>query len=328
MIVQSESDLSQWQRDWSNYHVLQAMAQFGLFDLLADSEPRSADRLAAELNADARALDICGRILTRAGLLTYQDGLFSLTDTARDLAVPLSELKWVWRRRKNYADLYETIRTGRPAMVTSGGVIQENEADARQFLTMLHRQSADGVAEAVKVLQRVGAEQPVSDQWRILDLGGGHGRYAATFAAQLPNAEATLFDRVLATRIARELSGTGFMTRNDDFMKDDLGGPYDTVFTAFVVSGIAIEDVQALFARLRKVIVPGGALVIEDMFVDPVQNLQPGFAIDFQLTLLLENEGGRFRTVPEISGLLKDTGFETTYHVPIEGQDFSFIVAR
>lgn len=328
IFVRGEDDLTAWQRDWSNYHALLAVAQLGLFDLLTDGEARTADTIAEQLKADVRAIDICGRILTRAGLLSYNDGKFRLTDSARALTAPLNELKWEWRRRQNYADLLETIRTGQPAMSTSGGVVQEDEADARQFLTMLHRRSAAPVQEALKVMREIQAAQPDQRQWRILDLGGGHGRYAATFAAELPHAEATLFDRELATRIARELSGNGFATRSSDFLKDDLGGPYGIAFMAYVVSGIALDEARALLERLRQVIVPGGSLVIQDMFVDPERNLQPGFAIDFQLTLLLENEQGRFRTVPELSGLLDEAGFPSTRHVPVEDQDYSFIVGR
>src|ERR1041385_3350266 len=142
MLIRTQDDLGLWQRSWADYHVLLAMVQLGLFSLLADGQSRSAECLATELKADARAIDICGRILTNAGLLNYMDGKFSLTDTARTLAVPLQDLTWEWRRRENYANLLETIRNGRPAMTTTGGLIEDNEADARQFLTMQYRNSA------------------------------------------------------------------------------------------------------------------------------------------------------------------------------------------
>jgi hypothetical protein len=324
MLVNTERDLDHWQRAWANYHVLMAMAKLGLFDLLADGTARSAETLAEELNADARAIDICGRILVRAGLLYYEDGKFQLTRTAQELIVPIGERRWEWRRRHNYADLLETVRTGKPAIVTSGGVVEEDPKDTRQFLKMLHRRSAFQVEEALKVVGRAlsGVEKP-----RILDLGGGHGRYSAAFAAEFPGTTVTLFDREIVTQIAREISGADFALRSGDFLCDDLGGPYDLVFLAYIVSGIAIEDVRHLFKRLRAVIVPVGAIVIEDFFVGP-SHLQPGAAIDFHLTLLLENERGRFRTVPELSEILADCGFRASEHLPVDGQDFGFLLAR
>lgn len=332
MIVQSEDDLNEWQRQWANFHVLLAMTQLGLFDLLEDGQPRTAEALAEQLGADVRAIDICARILVRAGLLHYEDGAFCISSIASKLKTPIRELKWEWRRRHNFANLLETIRTGRPAMVTSGGVVEADERDTRQFLQMSHRRSATGVQEAIKVVRQTwdeikSARGESNVAPRILDLGGGHGRYAATFAAELPGAQVTLFDRELVTRIARELSGNDFQTRSGDFLVDDLGGPYDLVFMAYIVSGIAIEDVRSLFSQLRAVVVPGGAVVVEDMFVK-LTMLQPAFAIDFNLILLLENERGRFRTVDEIAAIMSQTGFPRQQHVEVSKQDFGFMIGR
>jgi hypothetical protein len=72
--ITSEGDLSQWHRQWANYHVLLAMTKLGFFEVMADGQARSADQLAEQLQADARALDICGRILVHAGLLSYAGG--------------------------------------------------------------------------------------------------------------------------------------------------------------------------------------------------------------------------------------------------------------
>jgi cyclopropane fatty-acyl-phospholipid synthase-like methyltransferase len=219
------------------------------------------------------------------------------------------------------------IRTGNPALNTSGGVVQEDMDDARQFLRMLHRGSATGVREALKILRQV---IPAPDA-RILDLGGGHGRYAATFAAAFPDARVTLYDREIATQIAREISGEAFSTISGDFLRDTLANDdhpaYEVVFMSYIVSGIAIEEVGALFKRVRAVIPQGGVVIVQDMYVDADDHLSPASAIDFHLTLLLENERGRFRTVPEICELLREAGFTRTQHITANGHEFSYIVA-
>src|SRR5262249_44967615 len=152
--------------------------------------------------------------------------------------------------------------------------------------------------------------------------------YAAEFAQGLPGAVVTLFDLEIVIPIARELSGNGFATLAGDFMEDGLGGPYDFVFMGGIVSGIALESVQALLKRVREVVVPGGSVVIKDIYVDPETNLYPVAAIDFHLTLLLENEHGRFRTVPELAKLMTAAGFSRHRHIPVEGHDFSFLVGQ
>lgn len=323
-MIKTEEDLSIWQREWANYHVLLAMAALGLFDLLADGQARTAEAIAHDLDADTRAVDICCRILVHSELLLYEDNQFRLAQVSQELCDSIRELKWTWQRRHNYANLYDAIRTGRPAMVTSGGVVEDNEQDTRQFLSMLYRQSEKGVREAVKLVAQV-VEKNVIREPRILDLGGGHGRYAATFAAEIPGAQVTLFDREIVTRIAPEIAGPGFATRSGDFLNDDLGQPYDIVFMAFVVSGISIDEVRGLCERLRAVVVPGGTVIVEDMFVDP-ETLLPAFAIDFNLTLLLENEHGRFRTISEVGEIMEQAGFPDHHQIKISGQDLSFIV--
>src|SRR5262249_2141615 len=127
MIVHSEEDLNQWRREWANYHVLLAMVKLGFFDLMADGQSRTAEQLAQALNADARAVDICCRILVHTALVSYHDGKFQLTSTAKKLHIPLGEINLEWRRRGNYASLLDTIRSGRPAMKTTGGVVEESE---------------------------------------------------------------------------------------------------------------------------------------------------------------------------------------------------------
>lgn len=326
MIVKSEADLVRWQHQWANYHVLLTMVQLGFFDLLSDGQARTAESIAHALNADERAIDICGRILVRTGLLRYEDGKFRATQTARDLREPLDELKWEWRRRQNFTDLLDTIRSGQPAMVTSGGVVEADEDDTREFLKILYRRSADGVREAVRMVRQVLAEIGIDRPPRILDVGGGHGRYSAAFAAEL-GALVTLFDRPLVTKIAHELSGTGFATESGDFLRDDLGGPYDLVFLSYIVSGIALDDVGDLLGRIRRVTVAEGAVVVMDMFVEP-SGIDPDAAIDFNLILLLENRRGRFRSVAELTALLAENGFPHHEHYRVQGQEFGFVVGR
>src|SRR5258708_6271823 len=233
MQINNENDLNDWQTAWANYHVVLAMSQLGFFDLLKDGQARTSSTIAEQLNADPRAIEICAHILANAGLLRYEGGMFRASSAASQLQEPIGELKWQWRRGQNFPNLLNTILSGQPAITTSGGVLKDDEADARQFLQMLHRRSSIHVYDAVNILQQawatISTSTTVHDP-RILDVGGGHGRYAAAFAEALPQAQVTLFDCEQATRIASELSGTGFETRSGDFLHDDLGMDYDIAF--------------------------------------------------------------------------------------------------
>src|SRR5260221_2672273 len=331
MLINNEMDLNAWQTAWANYHVWLAMSQVGLFDLLEDGQARTASDIAQQLNADPRAVEICAHILAHAGLLLFEAGTFRVSAAASDMREPIGELKWQWRRGQNFPNLLNTILSGQPAITTTGGVLKDDETDARQFLQMLHRRSSANVDDAIRVVQQawanICAEAPQHNTPRILDLGGGHGRYAAAFADALPQAQVTLFDCEQATRIACELSGTGFETLSGDFLRDDVGGPYDIAFLSYVTSGIAGEEVRTLFTRLRKSVVPGGIVVIGDTVIDPSHQTPP-FAIDFNLVLLLENENGQFKTVEALGTLLKEAGFAGYQHLRGTAPNYEFIVAR
>jgi len=95
---------------------------------------------------------------------------------------------------------------------------------------------------------------------KILDLGGGHGRYSQAFAIAPLAAQVTLFDKELAIEIARELAGSTFQTRAGDFLKDDWGDEYDIIFIAGVVSGLSSADVRQLFERVHQFLKREGRL--------------------------------------------------------------------
>src|SRR5450432_641505 len=137
MQIKTEKDLNDWQTAWANYHVMLAMAQIGLFDLLADDQARTARVIAEQLDADPRAIDICAHILAQCGLLMYEEGMFRPGPVAAHLREPISELKWQWGRSQNFPNLLDTIRSGQPAISTCGGILKEDETDTRQFLQML-----------------------------------------------------------------------------------------------------------------------------------------------------------------------------------------------
>ncbi len=305
MLINNEMDLNAWQTAWANYHVLLAMSQVGLFDLLEDGRARTPSDIAQQLNADPRAVEICAHILAHAGLLLFEAGTFRVSAAASDMREPIGELKWQWRRGQNFPNLLNTILSGQPAITTTGGVLKDDETDARQFLQMLHRRSSANVDDAIRVVQQA---------W-------------ANIRAEAPQPQVTLFDCEQATRIACELSGTGFETRSGDFLRDDVGGPYDIAFLSYVTSGIAGEEVRTLFTHLRKSVVPGGVVVIGDTFIDP-SHQAPAFAIDFNLVLLLENENGQFKTVEALVSLLNEAGFAGYQHLRGTAPNYEFIVAR
>jgi hypothetical protein len=331
MKIKNEADLKRWQREWANYHVLLALAQLGLFDLLLDNQKHSLKQIAARLHADERALRICLRILVSSGLIQFDttSKWFSITPSGLALADKLALLKLEWEKRLNWANVLDALKTGKSVMPTSGGVIEQDRRQARLFLRDMYQQSESDAARAAQIVaqlcQKKHAQVPLTAP-KILDLGGGHGRYSQAFTAALPDAQVTLFDKAVVIEIARDLTGSSFQTRAGDFLKDEWGDTYDIIFMAGVVSGLSSADVRQLFGRVYQSLKSGGTLLIQDVHLAPA-SFEPAWAIDFQLTFLLENEGGYFRSVEEIVELLREAGLRFQRHIQSKGSDFSYVIA-
>jgi hypothetical protein len=324
MLVRTEADLDTWRREWRAFHLLLSLADVGVIDRLVDGADEPVPAMAAALGADARALDIGLRMLAARGLVVLDGERVRLSAAGRSMATALRGLRGEHGDLGDVSDLATRLRTGTPAFRTHGGVDPADPTAARTFLGRLHRRSEDGARDAAAVVREAcaGTASP-----RILDVGGGHGRYAATIAATVPGARVTLFDRPVVLPIARELSGEGFDTRGGDFLVDDLGGPYDCAFLSNIIHGEGESGCATLFRRLRAVIAPGGCVVVKDMFLDETGSL-PERAADFGLIMLLYTAEGRSWTRSRMAALLATAGFPRTTGVECVAEGYGFLVAR
>jgi len=104
-------------------------------------------------------------------------------------------------------------------------------------------------------------------QSAVLDLGGGHGRYARAFADA--GHTVTLFDQPAVVGLARKRHGEALRYIEGDFHEaDSFGGPYDLVMLCNIVHGESAAANASLVARAARSLRSGGRLAIRDMFLD------------------------------------------------------------
>jgi hypothetical protein len=77
---------------------------------------------------------------------------------------------------------------------------------------------------------------------RILDLGGGHGLFSVSCAQEFPDATIVLIDRPEICDLARQQISHARVTdrveiREQDFITDSLGGPYDLILDLVRLGG-------------------------------------------------------------------------------------------
>jgi 2-polyprenyl-3-methyl-5-hydroxy-6-metoxy-1,4-benzoquinol methylase len=319
--ITTELDLDTLQRQAQAFAVISAWSAAGLFDELAANGPLAAE----EMSGDTRAIQITAPILAHLGLLAGDESHWTLSQSAQRLhhsgALRLDSAQ---NSLGDLSRLDQILVEGGPAIAADGqpqdtdiGVRQDNPGASHQFMEFLHRRSG---ASAEEVARWLGPRLPPGA--RILDLGGGHGRYGQTLAAQ--GFQVTLFDLQVCIQYAQRRYGNSLDYIKGDFMQDPLGGPYDAVLVSNIMHGLGPVENQQLLLRLREALRPGGTLLLKDMFLDD-SRIAPENAVFFGLLMLLYTRNGRSYSVHEITRLCEQTGFGSVRHIRVPDAGFSLL---
>lgn len=243
-----------------------AVAQrLGLLGHLART-PATAPEAARALGLEPVPTRLLLEALAGARHVTQRrDGRYSLARRARRWLDPASPASvagyldhtadyWDW-----WADLERIVRDGGSFAIHS---VPEADPSWRRYIVGQHelaRLSADEVARAI--------ELPAGSSL-LLDLGGGHGTFAAALCRRYPGLDATVLDLPGSVAIGRELNGDRVGFREGDMLDPalPLGGPYDAVLLFDVIHHLSGEQTQALLARVRAALRPGGVLAVLDLF--------------------------------------------------------------
>jgi SAM-dependent methyltransferase len=158
--------------------------------------------------------------------------------------------------------LEDTVRTGRPALNLYEWIEDQPRA-SRAFQDWMVAIAGFAAGEVVKL-----APLPAGAR-RLLDIGGGHGRYAMAYCAHYRDVAATVFDSPQALKAAEAgLAETGLAGRvtlqAGNFLAEPLGEGYDAALLLNIVHGFADEQNAALVRAAAQALRPGGRLVIAE----------------------------------------------------------------
>jgi cyclopropane fatty-acyl-phospholipid synthase-like methyltransferase len=157
----------------------------------------------------------------------------------------------------------------------------------------------------------------------MLDVGGGSGAYSIAFAQANPALEAEVFDLPTVVPIAeRHVDEAGLRarirTRTGDLRTEAFGGGYDLVLVSAICHMLGPEENRDLFARIRKALVPGGRVVVQDFIVDD-SGTAPTQAALFAVNMLVGTEAGGTYSEAEYTAWLQGAGFPTVRLVTLAG---------
>lgn len=290
--------------------VLLVASNLGFFEAL-ERRPTAA-QAGRRVGADARAAEILLDALVAMGFASKRGGRYSNTADGRRHLVAgrpgymgdnLRFQEVVWEA---WSALAGTVRRGRPA---------------RSLLTWLHERAdfTEGYIRGMDDLSRGPAREVASHLrlragGRLLDVGGGPGRYARAVLEANPGARAVLLDLPPTLRVTRRLiSGSPAAARIElragDYHRADFGRDlFDLVLMSHITHDEPPARNLSLFRRAFRALRPGGTLAVHD-FVVGGDRTAPEFGALFSVHMLAYTAGGRTYTAEEYRGWLRQAGF-------------------
>lgn len=288
--------------------------RLGLFDAVA-KEPAGAEALAARLEASSRGMRILCDALAGLGLLVKEGDVYRCSPAAAEYllyAAPATKVPMLLHGAKLYerwAGLFDAVKTGSP--VPDDRIDPRLWGDEGGFARAMGAIGRESAVMAADALARLGL---LSGARTLLDIGGGPGVYAVEMARRSPSLRVTVFDRPDTLEVARanvEEAGLAdrVTLRPGDAFEDDLGGPYDLVFTSNFLHVFGPEANRRLVRRAAEVLAPGGHLAVKDFLLDADRTTPPGAAL-FAVNMLVGTEAGNSYSIEEVHAWLRESGLE------------------
>jgi ubiquinone/menaquinone biosynthesis C-methylase UbiE len=301
--VKSVDDLMEMAHGYQRSMALFVALRLDVFSALADGAA-DARTLARRVSAEPRNLSILLNAMVAMGLLAKEGEKYRSTPIAREYlssgprtkrSILLHHLD-CWGE---WAGLEKKVRGGRKGRPDRGGY-QEN------FI----RGMEDNARERAVL---VAAGIPLRAGERVLDLGGGPGTYAVEWAKRYPGAQITVFDTAETLRVTRKIlreKGVSRLVqlREGDFLKDQLGGPYDFIWISQILHAYSEKECRALLRKARRALAPGGRIAVQEFLLEESRTSPPGPTF-FSVHMAAVTEGGRAYSAAEVASMLQAAGF-------------------
>jgi SAM-dependent methyltransferase len=287
--------------------ILFSALELDLFNVLEDRD-WPLPQLSKRLKVSQRGLAILCRNLASVGLLTrsqsgYRASGFSkqyLQETSPDFRGEY--LRLMHRQWREWSHLTEVIRAGRPIDSQE----PETQEYRRSFTWAMHHRSMEPAREVAQQVRLKSARS-------LLDLGGGPGTYALAFLKRYPALHATVMDRPAALEIAKTLagqstSGSRLTCQPGDFLNEPISGNYDVVWYSNVLHIYSPAENLKIFRKIKRILNPGGRLLIQDTFLCDPKGLRPLEANLFAVSMLLYTERGNTYSLQDVHAWLHRAG--------------------
>lgn len=297
--------------------VLAACVRLDLFDALAEG-PSTAAALSARLSLPLEATERLLAAAVSLGLAARRGGgRYGLGPLGAAMVGNAAVTEMVRHHAMLYADLADPVAllrgqagatelarfwsysgAGRPS-----GLPTEQVAAYTALMAASQPLVADEVLDAYRL----------DRHRRLLDVGGGDGRFLEAAAGRAPGLQLTLFDLpAVAERARARFAAAGLAGRADavggDFLSAPLPRGADVISLVRVVHDHDDPAASAILRAVRAALPPDGTLLLAEPMsgtpgAEPIGDAYFGF-------YLLAMGRGRARTPAELAALLEAAGFD------------------
>ncbi len=313
-----------------SYHVLLAAIELDVFDALGSIGASSADALAGKLDVSATHLRSLLDSLVALGLLEQVRDVYDLDDTARryltsDGPATMADLVPVAPGpHDNWTRLAETVRDGRPATPIDDDPAAFYVPLVEGTFTTIHR----AATRADLQIRYRALDAP-----RVLDLGAGGAPWSIAVLEACPDATAVVNDLPGVIEVARRRTGEHGVAdrcvlRPGDFHTIDIETDhYDLVVLGHVCRTEGPDGARGLIERAFVALKPEGRLLLADYFVDNERKFNP-HAVLMGMTMMASTVNGFTVTVDQVTGWLRDAGFEALRLIEPIGFQFVYVASK
>lgn len=307
--------------------VLFVAVESDIFTLIG-SKVKSGKDIAKKLGSDLRATEMLLNALVSLGLLKKTKGMYSNTAVANH-CLTKSSSQYQGDRILHFHHMWDywsrlstAVRTGKPTAFDNSKE-DVDEQSLREFIRAMHNIATVQAGEIYRKLQ-------IKKYNRLLDLAGGQGSYAVSFARKNKNLKAVVFDLPDVVKIAREYIKKSGMTEqitvnSGNCLEDNFGNElYDIVLVSNLLHIYDPAENLKILKKCWESLIEKGIVVIQEFILSPSKTT-PLFGILFSLNMLMGTQRGSSYSSVEMKEWLKKVGFRKIKKIDL-GLDSGLII--
>lgn len=310
--------------------VLFAAVEFDIFTRISNGKV-TAKEISQSIHTDMRATEMLLNALVSLELLTKQGNRYAnshISDVYLVKGSPYYQGDFIHHFHNmmdNWAMLRETIETGK-AISLKDLPEEVDPHDLRDFITAMHNIA---LIKAEDICNKINLKEARS----LLDLAGGPGTYAITFAKANPHLHAVVFDLGHVIKLTKEFITASRMedrvtTQPGNCLEDNFGkNTYDAVFVSNLLHIYNPENNRKILKKCWDALKDDGQIIVHEFVLDETKT-QPQFATLFSLNMLIGTQEGASYSKQEYRAWLENTGFKQLKKIDLESNSTLIIGKR